>query len=310
MKCLQLPGAPLALWRQAGGTGLLVFCLAAVLLLTACSALDLISETSPSSHYRKVEAVPYGSHPRQQLDHYLPIDETGQPRTVEATVVFFYGGGWREGARGNYEFVASTLTDAGFEVVIPDYRLYPEVAFPAFVADAAKALAWVDEQRGGGEGTDAPLYLAGHSAGAHIAALLATDQSYLARENLPGNTVDGLIGLSGPYDFLPIESGYLLDVFPEESRQASQPIYFASGGAPPTLLVHGKDDEVVDPGNSKRFAAALRQAGVPVTLRLYEGTGHAAVAAAMAPQLSLIADTSDDVIAFINQQDSGQSSQD
>ena len=266
-----------------------------LLLLTGCSALQIISDTSPSDHYHQSLAISYGRAERNRLDYYEPVDVTENAPLV----VFFYGGGWKNGSRQKYEFVASALTKAGFRVVIPDYRLFPHVSFPVFMDDAAAAVAWALNNETNSQAQDAGVYLVGHSAGAQIAALLATDHAYLAKVSVPSSALFGLVGLSGPYDFLPIESGYLLDVFPENEREASQPVNYVNAAVPPTLLIHGEDDTLVEPGNSERFAAALRKAGVPVTVKYYEGTGHATVAAAMAPQLDFLADTLDDTITFI-----------
>jgi acetyl esterase/lipase len=142
----------------------------------------------------------------------------------------------------------------------------------------------------------------GHSAGAQIAALIALDQRYLAAAGVASPQIAGLIGLSGPYDFLPINEGYLLDLFPEETREASQAINFASADAPPTLLIHGGDDDIVEEGNSERLAARLRSFGVAVSLKRYDGVGHGRVVVALAPPLDFIAATLDDCIAFIQQQ--------
>jgi acetyl esterase/lipase len=273
----------------------LIASLLMVILLSACSALQVISSTSPSSHYQKTEGIRYSEGERGRLDLYEP-----KALSPDApTVVFFYGGGWRNGSRGKYEFVASALTRAGFRVVIPDYRIYPEVQFPEFMIDGARAVAWTERFLEESGATVTEIYLMGHSAGAQIAALLATDRRYLDQQSVPPEAIVGLIGLSGPYDFLPLQSGYLEQVFPDAVRADSQPIDFVSPEAPSTLLIHGEDDEVVEPGNSRRLAEALLDAGVEVRLELYPGTGHATVAAALAPRLDFLADTLEDTIRFI-----------
>lgn len=279
---------------------------ACVTTLTACGVLQIISDTSPSAHFHKSADIPYGPAERNLLDFYEPVDAARDAPLV----VFFYGGGWRDGKRGEYQFVASALTKAGFRVVIPDYRLFQDVVFPAFMEDAAAAVAWALNNESNSSAEDAGLYLVGHSAGAHIAALLATDHQYLETQSVPSDAIFGLVGLSGPYDFLPLESGYLQDVFPADRREKSQPINFITASMPPTLLVHGEDDDVVEPGNTARFAAAARDAGVSVTVKYYEDTGHAAVAAAMAPQLEFVADTLSDTIMFINEQEALRASRD
>lgn len=270
--------------------------LVAALLLAGCSPLAFLSSTSPSSHYTRYADIAYGQPGRLRLDVYEPSRGAGD----RPLVVFFYGGGWRDGAKEKYEFVASTLADEGLVVVIPDYRLYPDVRFPGFVADGAAALAWAIANAGR-YGADArQVYVMGHSAGAHIAALLALDPSYLGRHELSPRRLAGVIGLSGPYDFLPLEGGYLTDVFPESLRPDSQPLRFASADAPRTLLIHGSDDTTVRVENSRRLAAALEERGVDVTLRIYAGAGHARTVAALAPPLDFLADTRADTLAFIS----------
>lgn len=206
------------------------------------------------------------------LDLYLPEAGTAAPPPL---VVFFYGGSWRQGERHWYAFVGQALARHGLAVAIPDYRKAP---FPAFMDDAAAAVAWLKAQ-GPGLGYDPDrIVLMGHSAGAHIAALLATDPQYLARHDLSPSDLRGVIGLAGPYDFLPIRSRPLRAVFGDDParHRASQPIAHVDGSEPPFLLLHGRDDRRVDPGNSTRMAQRLRARGVPVQLHLLPGSGHAA----------------------------------
>lgn len=273
-----------------------ILLLAAASMLAGCSAFDLINSTSPSGHYQRSVDQRYGELPRQRADVYVPRarNAAGSP-----LVVFFYGGGWKDGAKANYEFVAASLTRRGIVVVIPDYRLYPDVRFPSFVEDGAAALAWAIDNASRFDADTSRIFVMGHSAGAHIAALLALDPAYLDAAGSDVGALAGFIGLSGPYDFLPIEGGYLADLFPEQRREASQPINFVRVGAPPTLLIHGTDDDTVWPRNSERLAAALEAVDVPVTLRLYEDVGHARVVATLAPPLRFLAATLDDCIEFI-----------
>lgn len=269
--------------------------LAAAVLIAGCRPTTAINALSPSSHYVKEAGQGYGNDPRQHLDAYWPV-----PAADDApVVVFFYGNGWREAARADFEFVASALSAAGIAVLIPDYRAHPQVTFPAFVEDGAAAVRWAMDNVPGVADGARPLYLMGHSAGAQIAALLALDARYLAAATERPPPLAGFIGLSGPYDFLPLEEGYLQQVFPAETRAQSQPIEFVSAAAPPTLLVHGTADRRVLPEHSRRLARRLEEHGVPVTLRMYDGTGHARVVAALAPPLQFFADTLDDVTAFI-----------
>ena len=251
-------------------------------------AVDLLNRLSPRRGITIREGVAYGPGPRHRLDIYSPA------RTAAAApapaVVFFYGGGWEEGDRGIYRFVGAALAARGILTLVPDYRLYPEVRFPAFMEDAAAAVAWARSfliTLGGDPGR---LFLMGHSAGAQIATLLALDPSYLRAAGMAGGRLAGVIGLAGPYDFLPLRSPTLKAIFgPEAAWPVSQPITYASAAAPPMLLAAGTADRVVDPGNTERLAARLRAVGATVEMRLYRGLGHRVLiggfASALAPWL-------------------------
>jgi acetyl esterase/lipase len=273
----------------------LVMIMCAALLAAGCRPTTMVNVLSPSAHYTKDAGEAYGADPRQQLDVYWPLAAARNAPVV----LFFYGNGWREASRADFEFVAAALTRAGIVVVIPDYRAHPQVTFPAFVEDGAAAVRWTLDNIPGVASGERGLFLMGHSAGAQIAALLALDERYLAGAVDPAPALAGFIGLSGPYDFLPLQPGYLEEVFPEDTRPLSQPIEFVSASAPPTLLVHGTADRRVLPEHSVRLARRLEEHGVPVTLRMYDNMGHVRVLAALAPPLQFSAGTLDDTVAFI-----------
>jgi acetyl esterase/lipase len=266
-----------------------------LLLLTACSPLKVLGILSPSRHYASELDLHYGADARQRLDVYLP---SPVPETAPL-VVFFYGGSWTNGDKADYEFVAASLTEAGIVVVIPNYRLYPAVRFPAFVEDGADAVAWSLANISSYGVNPSSVYVMGHSAGAHIAAMLAMNGDYLASRDIETDALAGFIGLSGPYDFLPIEGGFLEEVFPPTSRSASQPINFVSPAAPPTLLIHGTGDTTVSIANSRGLAAALRERAVDVTLKTYEGVGHVRIMLGLAKPVDFLARTLEDSRAFI-----------
>lgn len=231
--------------------------------------LTLLSAVTTHRGYTVAADIPYGDLPRQKLDIYTP----DAPLPGAPVLVFFYGGSWSSGERGDYLFAAAAFATQGLTVVIPDYRLSPGVIFPTFVEDGARAVAAVAERLQEG-GRARPIVLAGHSAGAHIAALLTLDERYLADAGVPGGTVVGMVGLSGPYDFLPLREAVYKAIFPEDIRDASQPINFVDGTEPPLLLLAGDADRTVDPGNSVRLAARVSEKGGRVAMKLYPGVGH------------------------------------
>jgi len=261
-----------------------LLCSAAVVLTAACSPVKTLNMIIPESGYQLTPNVAFGSLPRQKLDIYVPRN---LPKDSKApVVVFFYGGGWDTGDKDDYKFVAEAFTSRGFIVVIPDYRIYPDVLFPGFMADPAQAARWVKDYIGGLGGDSQHIFLAGHSAGAHIAAMLTLNDEYLATAGLKPKDFSGMIGLAGPYDFLPLKSDRLKTIFgPEEGRAKSQPINFVTGNNPPMLLLVGKKDDTVWPRNTYNLATKIREAGGPVELVEYESYGHIDMAAKLAKPL-------------------------
>jgi acetyl esterase/lipase len=143
------------------------------------------------------------------------------------------------------------------------------------------------------------IHLMGHSAGAHIAALLALDRRYLATAGVEPGTLESFVGLAGPYDFLPLTDATLKRIFAADDLAATQPITFAEGSAPRALLLHGEDDRTVLPRNSQHLAAALEAAGSRAQLELYPDLDHLALVAALAAPLRWLAPVLDDVTAFL-----------
>jgi acetyl esterase/lipase len=239
--------------------------------------------------------IAYGEGARHTLDVCRP-----RSATAATVVVFFYGGGWRSGSKDIYRYVAKALARRGYVAVVPDYRIYPDVLFPDFLDDGADALRWVKDNAQKFGGDPQRIFLMGHSAGAHIAAMLAVDPTWLNKVGLePGRDIAGFIGIAGPYDFLPLRDEVLQIIFGGANRPETQPIFYVAAGAPPALLVTGDKDDVVDAGNATRFAARLRAAGNDATVAIYRRVGHYLIVAALAPVLRLLAPVLRDADAFI-----------
>ena len=150
---------------------------------------------SPLDLKSRLKTGRYGPHKRMQLDLFPPVSQAGQiwsdhnGTPLRPTILFFYGGSWKSGSRGLYRPLGLALSRAGFAVAIADYRLYPEVTFPAFMEDAAAALSWVQAFAPEFGGDPADIRLMGHSAGAHMGALLCLDPAWLEAENLAPSIV-------------------------------------------------------------------------------------------------------------------------
>jgi acetyl esterase/lipase len=213
-------------------------------------------------------------------------------------VLFYYGGGWTSGNRATYAFVGSALAANGVTTVVADYRIFPEVKYPAFYEDAALAYAWVSATVA--SGGRRPVVLMGHSAGAHIAALLALDPGYLdaAAANLPPPA--GLIGLSGPYGFDPTTWPSTRAIFASVTvADRIRPVALARNGGPPTILIHGAADTVVEPVAAHMMEEALKKARTPVSKIIYRGIGHAGLIMTLAQPLRWRAPLLEDVLKFV-----------
>ncbi|HEX4407134.1 MAG TPA: alpha/beta hydrolase [Xanthobacteraceae bacterium] len=266
----------------------------ATLLLSGCSPADVLNVLTQGDGLEVTRSVAYADGERRTLDVYRKKDAAHLP-----VVVFFYGGSWQSGSKAIYRFVGAALARSGFVAIVPDYRVYPEVRYPGFVEDGALAVRWAKDNAARFGGDPNRLFLMGHSAGAYIAAMLALDSQWLRAVQLnPGTEIAGLIGISGPYDFLPLREGTLKTIF-GGNDPATQPISYVAPGAPPTLLLTGQHDSIVEPSNTERLAARLKASGDAVTMLSYRWVGHLAIIGAFAPPLRFLAPALRDVSAFV-----------
>jgi acetyl esterase/lipase len=226
-----------------------------------------------------IRDVSFGPELWQKLDIYLPPAPNSGDLSV---VVFFYGGRWTVGSKQLYGFVGDAFAKRGYIAVIPDYSKYPKVRFPAFVDDGAKTLAWVHDHFQEYRGRQDRIFVAGHSAGAHIGALLAADPSYLRHRGKDRNTViRGFACLAGPYAFTPDEPD-LQDMFgPAEHYPAMQVTTFIDGNQPPMLLLYGDADTAVRRYNLDRLEGLIHEKGGVVKSIIYPGVDHTWIVGAL-----------------------------
>ena len=269
----------------------------ATIAATRCSPFEALDRVIPSGGYREVRDIPYGALLRQQLDIYRPATDDPAP-----VVLFLYGGGWREGERRGYRFIGESFASRGCVAVIADYRLFPGVRFPSFIEDAAGALAWTHRNIGAHGGDPDRIFVAGHSAGAHTAALLALDPRFAAAAGVSDGTIKGLIGLAGPYAFEPLAYDWTRPVFESAAKpDDARPIAQVRPGAPPMLLLHGARDETVWPVNSEQLTTRLGEVGSHARLIAYPKLGHVTILLALATPFRKLAPVQDDVLAFLRE---------
>ena len=270
-----------------------------------CTSVEVLNTLSATSSFKLTENIPFGEGARRTLDIYQPTRlNASEPAPV---VVFFYGGSWNRGDKKDYAFIGHSLAAKGYVTVIPDYRLYPEVRYPDFLDDNAAALAWVYRNIGQYGATPKDLFVMGHSAGAYNASMMALDERWLQKQSLSPNIITAWVGISGPYDFLPIGTPDVQPVFfhPEYPKD-SQPINYVTPTSKPAFLATSIDDELIRPTrNTLGMAKRLEDNGVATVLKTYDSVDHISIIASVAWPLRfkspLLADVHDFLQAQLSQ---------
>ena len=254
--------------------------LTSMLALVGCTPLGYVNAFVQRDKFDLSRDLAYGSLERHKLDVYTPN------RANKAPVIFYvHGGSWRNGDKSDYPFLADAFIEKGFLFVAINYRLAPAVQFPAFVEDAALAFKWVKSNIAQYGGDANRIFLMGHSAGGHIASLLALDPAYLRAVGLERNAMRAFIGLAGPYDFLDFLEGDkpTQEVMgPREQWPRTQPVNFVDGLQPPMLLMQGLADKTVDPRHPLWLEERVKPKGGKLEIKHYEGVDHAGIIGAMA----------------------------
>ncbi len=277
--------------------------LAALATLGGCafSGLGALNAFAALRGHQARTDVAYGPLERQRFDLYRPPADASAG--ASPLVVFVHGGTWSEGGRGDYRFAGEALAAQGFTVMVVDYRLYPDVRYPDFLQDCARAVGYGLEHAAELGADPRRVFLYGHSAGAYNAAMLALDPRWLGAVGHRPAELAGWVGLAGPYDFLPITNPQTRLVF-EWPRTApdTQPINHVEDAAPPVpaFLGAARQDTTVHPEkNTQPLAARLRARGGPVVEKLYDRVDHATLVGALAFPLTALAPVLADSADFI-----------
>lgn len=274
------------------------------LLVCSCTtvSLVLVNSLARANDYQVYEDLSYGEDKLNSLDIYVPEEKLENSQAAFPVVVFFYGGCWggcETRPKEDYVFVAQALTEQGYIAVLADYRLYPQVKFKQIINDAAQSVEWVKDNIVSYGGDADSIFLMGHSAGAHLAAMLVLDESYLNKQSY--QSIKGFVGLAGPYDFLPFTKAYQKALFgPKEKYFVSQPINFVDGTEPPLLLLYGIEDTVVFPRNIKNLTAKVKQLGGQVEAKIYDDIDHFSILGALSIPYQQKTAILGDIIQFLD----------
>ena len=276
-----------------------------MMLVAACAGPALLNSVArnPDRGTEVVRDMAYGEGPRQRVDLYVPSGAA--PGTAPRPVLMFvHGGSWTDGDKESYAFAGKRFAAEGYVTVVPSYRVLPEARYPDFMADMAAALAEALRVAPDHGGDPDRVFLVGHSAGAYNVVQLALAPEFLAAEGLTPDVIDAVAGLSGPYDFAPLDPGVTRDAFGAvEDVTETQPVDRAGEGAPPMILVTGTADTVVRPRNADALAERLRAFGTDAKVVRYEGADHVGpvIAIAFPNRLPVVRD----VLAFFAEHGSG-----
>ncbi|MEM9500204.1 MAG: alpha/beta hydrolase [Pseudomonadota bacterium] len=223
---------------------------------------------------RLLATIATGEHPAQKLIVWAP--EAGDRADAPLPVLLFaHGGSWRSGDPVDYGFIGRAFVPKGFIVVLSGYRLHPEAVYPAMLEDTARSIAWTRNEIAQYGGDPDRIFVAGHSAGAYNVVMTALERQWLGREGMSADDIAGVIGLSGPYDFLPFDSESTINSFGDaDDPEGTQPMSHVRRDAPPMLLIHGEKDTLVKPRNSRELAKQIEAAGGEVTLKTYPEMEH------------------------------------
>jgi acetyl esterase/lipase len=262
------------------------------------AALQIFNVLVPKDKGSKQIAsdVAYGPLPRQKLDVYAPLGGHGNLPVV----VFVHGGSWNSGSKEPYEFVGRALAAGGVLTFVINYRLHDEKPFPGFVEDTALALDWATKHASEFGGDQTRIFAMGHSAGAYNVALAVLDKHYLSSLGNDIQSIKGAITLSGPFDFLPLDTRVTKATFKDVPvLSTTQPINFVRADAPPFLILHGSSDTTVFPRNAVALDKALLGSGAQSTLKIYDGVSHAGIMLAIAKPLRHRANALHDAVEFM-----------
>ncbi|MDB5988055.1 MAG: alpha/beta hydrolase [Nevskia sp.] len=265
--------------------------------VSGCSSNSMLNSITPDDDFRLATDIAYDTN-GDKLDVYTP------PHAQNAAVVVFIAGGrWEQAStlpKEKYRFVGEALSAKGFIAMVPNYRTYPQVKFPDFVEDCAKAVVWAHANAKYYGGDPNKIVVLGHSAGAYNAAMLALNADYMKRAGGDRAWLRGMIGLAGAYDFLPLTDPDLRDLFgPPENFETTQPILFADGSNPPMLLMAGEDDNIVNVSNTNNLYDRIKRNNGTVEKVIYPKMSTHKIISSLATRLQSQSDVMKYVVSFV-----------
>lgn len=259
---------------------------------SACAPVKILNAVTPSGSFDKDKDVSYGQLSRQKLDIYRAED----PRLNAPVLIFVHGGSWDSGSKDIYKFLGQGFTAEGFDVVIPNYRLYPEVKYPKMVEDTAEAIAFAVKKFPGRE-----FVVMGHSAGGYNSLMAIMKPAFY-----PGGSeamckkIAGVVAIAAPTGVISLVEEPYITIFPERFLGEDAPLRNVSSPMPPVLFVHGMKDKTVYPQNSQMLADKISKRGGIAKVKTYNDLDHIDVIRVMSKFFDGNSSVKADVIDFID----------
>ena len=266
--------------------------LVGLVVLVACAPVTLLNSITPSSSFSKAKNISYGSLERHRLDIY----KADQPRANAPVLVFIHGGSWEDGSKDIYKFLAEGFTSEGFDIAVPNYRLYPDAVYPQMLEDSAKAVAHVAKQF-----PERPIVIMGHSAGAYNTLMVGLDKTYLSKEGVSVcDRISGIISLAAPTGAYELKKEPLITIFPDRFQKDDAPLAYATESSPRLFVMNGADDTTVGPKNAEVLAEKVRARGGAAELKIYDDVNHTEAVQFLSRHFDGKATLKADIISFID----------
>jgi len=260
--------------------------------LAACAPVAILNGITPSGSFSKAKDVSYGELPRQKLDIY----KANTAKVAAPILVFIHGGSWEDGSKNIYKFLAEGFTSEGYDVAVPNYRLYPDAVYPQMLEDSAKAVAYIAKQY-----PDRPLVIMGHSAGAYNALMVTLNKSYLSGQGVSVcERISGIVALAAPTGVYELEKEPLITIFPDRFQKDDAPLAYVNEPSPKLFVMNGAEDTTVGPKNAEELAKAITARGGKAMLKIYDGLDHTDAVKLLSRHFDGDAPLKADIISFID----------
>lgn len=262
-------------------------------IFTSCTPVSFLNGITPSKSYLLEKNVSYGSLGSQVMDIY----QARAKKENSPIIVFIHGGSWDSGSKDIYKFFAEGFTSEGYDVAVPNYRLFPEIIFPDMLHDTAKAVAYLSNLF-----SNRKVVLIGHSAGGYNALMVSMNKHYLKEQGISVcSLISGVVSISSPTGVYELKKEPLVTIFPDRFKYNDAPMAYVDNATPSLLVINGLADKVVDPQNAIILSEKVNKRGGQSVLKLYPDTNHTQAVQVMSRYFDDNISLKSDILNFIDE---------